>query len=512
MTWRSLLPAFVLLLAPSVWFAASYPDLPLFGRYFDDGLYLSSAKGIADGHGYRIVSLPGAPPQVKYPPLIPFVMALAWRVGTTLPQVFQVASWLAWVPIPLFLAITWIWLQTLPLSKWSIAAILIAFSFNYHLLLQSRLVMTDLWGLDLLLLALTAADKDRPCISGLAAAAGFLARVACLPVFGVIALYFLWTKRYRAAFLFTLCAAPALLWWYARKALLSPQPADSFVYAYSEYGDHFRPGQIVDNLPSFAASMGWLFLSGGPETWWIRFLLPVFAAGGIAGVTRLWKSSPGIRPYVCFGIVYGCIVLCWRFAPSPRFLLPLLPLLAAGVAFEAERLRQLLHASWRKGELAASAIVFILFAFVFSTALYAGIYGCLVKLPHDFAADRIVRQRIEPFHQWARRNLQGSRLVTSYDGMLYLETGLQAARIPDRLQMKDGDRRSMDQVLRDWSAYAVRNGYTHMVITEADFGIEAAPEQLAVVDRFASKLSELDAIYRSPSAVCYRFIRTPASP
>ena len=70
----------------------------------------------------------------------------------------------------------------------------------------------------------------------------------------------------------------------------------------------------------------------------------------------------------------------------------------------------------------------------------------------------------------------------------------------------------MDQVLRDWSAYALRNGYTHMVITEADFGIEAAPEQLAVVDRFASKLSGLEAIYRSPSAVCYRFIRTPASP
>ena len=95
--------------------------------------------------------------------------------------------------------------------------------------------------------------------------------------------------------------------------------------------------------------------------------------------------------------------------------------------------------------------------------------------------------------------------MTSYDGLLYLETGVHGARIPDHLQMKEGERRGMDKILRDWSVYAVRNGYTHMVITEGDFGIEADPAQLALVDGFAKNVPELEVLYRSPSAVCYRF-------
>ena len=96
-------------------------------------------------------------------------------------------------------------------------------------------------------------------------------------------------------------------------------------------------------------------------------------------------------------------------------------------------------------------------------------------------------------------------MVTSYDGLLYLETGVHGARIPYRLQIKEGDRRTMDQVLRDWVSYAIRNDYTHMVITEADFGIEGAPDQLAVIDGFAAKVAELTPVYRSDSVVCYRF-------
>jgi hypothetical protein len=505
MTWVNRLAALVVLLAPSVWLAVSYPDLPLFGRFFDDGLYLSSARGIAEGKGYRIESLPGAPPQVKYPPLVPLVMASAWKAGNTLPEVLRAASWMAWLPFAVFVAIAWLWLRTLPLSRWSVAVILAAVSVNHQLLLQSRLVMTDLWGLDFLLLALWAASRERPRLAGLAAAAGFLARVACLPVVAVISGFFLYRRQFRHAIQFLICATPALLWWFVRKAYLRPQGTDGFLYAYSEYGDHFRPVQILNNLPSFAASAGWLFLSGGPETWWKQFLLPVVTVVGIAGVTRMWRSFPEIRPYAVFGILYSTIVLCWRFAPGPRFLLPLLPLLAAGIAFEAEHLSRILQASWRKGDRTGPAMVVGVFAFLFFTSVHASLYGLCVTMPRDFAADRNLRHSMEPFYEWARKNLQGARVVTSYDGLFYLETGVQGARIPDHFQMKDGDHRSMDAVLRDWSAYAIRNGYTHMVITEGDFGIEAAPDQLALVDAFASKLPELESLYRSPSAVCYRF-------
>ena len=388
---------FTLLLGPSVWLAVSYGDMPLFGRYFDDGLYLSSAKGIAQGRGYRIMNLPGEPPEVKYPPLVPFVMAAAWKLQKSFPSVLGVASWLAWLPFPVVLSTCYCWLRMLPLSPWSISAALLTLSFNYHLLLQSRMLMTDLWGLVFLLSALLAAAHERSVLSGLATSAACLARIACVPVLGAIGLWFLWRKRYREAFLFGVTATPALIWWYLRKALLSAPKADDFVSAYSEYGDYLQPSRLIDNLPSFGASLGWLFLSSGAETAWIHFLVPVLVAVGIVGLVRIWKSCSTVRPYVCFAIVYSSIVLCWGFKPGPRFLIPLLPLFAAGVVFESERMARLLRESWRNGQRAVPLITFALFACVPSALLYSGIYGVVVQMPHDFAADRVVRQRIQPF-------------------------------------------------------------------------------------------------------------------
>ena len=51
-----------------------------FGRFHDDSIYLSSAKALADGQGYVMPSVPGEPPQTKYPPLITFLTAanLCW--------------------------------------------------------------------------------------------------------------------------------------------------------------------------------------------------------------------------------------------------------------------------------------------------------------------------------------------------------------------------------------------------------------------------------------------------
>src|SRR5262245_4383276 len=37
------------------------------GVFHDDAIYVISAKALADGRGYRLINLPGAPPQTKYP-------------------------------------------------------------------------------------------------------------------------------------------------------------------------------------------------------------------------------------------------------------------------------------------------------------------------------------------------------------------------------------------------------------------------------------------------------------
>ncbi len=55
------------------------------GYFHDDGMYWIGGKSLAEGHGYRILSLPDTPFQTKYPPLYPLLLALVWKVFPVFP-------------------------------------------------------------------------------------------------------------------------------------------------------------------------------------------------------------------------------------------------------------------------------------------------------------------------------------------------------------------------------------------------------------------------------------------
>src|SRR5262245_50571225 len=57
-----------------------------FGRGHDDSVYLTTAKALANGEGYRIISLPYEPAETKYPPLYPFLLSLVWRLAPHFPE------------------------------------------------------------------------------------------------------------------------------------------------------------------------------------------------------------------------------------------------------------------------------------------------------------------------------------------------------------------------------------------------------------------------------------------
>jgi len=56
------------------------------GVFHDDGIYLSTAKALAEGQGYRLINLPHAPFQTKYPPLYPALLAILWKLYPTFPD------------------------------------------------------------------------------------------------------------------------------------------------------------------------------------------------------------------------------------------------------------------------------------------------------------------------------------------------------------------------------------------------------------------------------------------
>ena len=64
------------------------------GNFHDDGIYAITAKALAQGQGYRLIDLPGSPPQTKYPILFPGLLALVWKMWPEFPQNVLLMKWL----------------------------------------------------------------------------------------------------------------------------------------------------------------------------------------------------------------------------------------------------------------------------------------------------------------------------------------------------------------------------------------------------------------------------------
>jgi hypothetical protein len=64
------------------------------GIYHDDGVYISTAKALAEGQGYRLINLPDAPVQTKYPLLYPVLLALIWKLWPAFPDNLLAMQWL----------------------------------------------------------------------------------------------------------------------------------------------------------------------------------------------------------------------------------------------------------------------------------------------------------------------------------------------------------------------------------------------------------------------------------
>jgi hypothetical protein len=106
----------LLALVPATRLAWLARDMPHLGHFHDDSIYLVSAKSLAEGHGYRILSLPAEPFQTKYPPLWPLILAAIWKIAPHFPENLKWEMALTWLMLPLFVGLAWRWFRAAGLS------------------------------------------------------------------------------------------------------------------------------------------------------------------------------------------------------------------------------------------------------------------------------------------------------------------------------------------------------------------------------------------------------------
>jgi hypothetical protein len=506
---RRFLPAriivFCCLLAPSAYLAWSFRRMPHLGETGDDQIYLVSAKSLATGGGYRIPSLPGNLYQTKFPILYPLLLSFVWKSAPEFPRNLPIFMILNWLAMPLFLWLAGSTFRRLgfgEIESWGMCALL---ALNPGLIAASITLGPDLIFSVLLLsllLLLSGAEHATAWRSGMAGALGgllYLLRSAGIPLLLTVPLHLLWRRRKVRAGLFFAGMFPLVLAWslYARAHITPPgDPTTVF------YTDYFRdyllnfswrtaPVMLVKNLGWFLEYSGLLtvFIPLSPWPW----LFGVLAVAGAASLVR----RTGFTQYHLFAAAYCAMLVGWAGKPLLRYLLPVTPMLLAGLVHPSASVIGLLAPTARRW---AGPVTFSLLL------CWTAVIGFRPQFDALSRMNRGMQSEAEAY-SWIRNNLPAeASFLARKDGVLYLETGRRATTYqPLKRDEYTGDQEALRRWREALPSFAQVHGaeyaFCDSKMCPGALTDEEAPLARAVLDR------HYRAVYRSGVVTVYKLER-----
>jgi hypothetical protein len=520
---ESRLAVAILLLAamtPSAVLAWRFRDVPDLGTFHDDGIYLVSAQSLARNGEYRIASLPGEPYQTKYPPLYPLLLSLSWRLAPSFPANVPCALLLTWAALPFYLVLAFVLFRDLGFGELPSAFLCLVLGWNFHVTLVSIRLLSDLTFSCLLLASLVIGERAAKrssssslcLLSGLVAGAAYLTRTAGLPLLISSPLCFLLRKQPLRAALFLVALLPSVLGWQLWVSRHLSSQADPLMLYYTDYFGYYRYNVSWHELPSLfsrnlaaltptlesllTASLTVAFPGFDP-----LFLLALLSLAGVGFlVTRglAWH-------YSVFGFSSLLLVLLWHYPPTPRFLLPLDPLLLAGLAIVLRSFFQSLVQSplVRRPLFRVPALSIFGAGLSLLLVWYVQTFEMVVTTLESM---RSRAQAQEPTFDWIARSLPASATFLAYhDPDLYLHTGRHAAAIhvPPRFFE---DPSAIEGLFASQPEFAARHGLQYLLVTPTDFDREFARDRLRLVlGRLVGEPSIFQRLHQAPEAVVYQF-------
>jgi hypothetical protein len=463
----------------------------LVGVFFDDGVYLALARSLAEGHGYHLLYLPGAPGAVHYPFLYPLFLAALWRLGPAFPASLPLLKLSNAVLLGLFAALLVAYLRPrvgLGRRTWPLALVVVAAATALPLVTVATVLFAEPLFLVLAVAACWAADAARSApvrarAWAWAAAAGALAGAAALTrSLGVafvagIAASLLLVRRPRTAAISAAvaaaCLAPWLLWVARHHADVDPV----LIANYGTYGDLVAQAGwtwlSVASLGDLLRPLGAVALA--PFGGWLRVLLGVPAlAVLVLGCGRLTRRAPALGWSL---IAYLAIVAAWPYGPD-RFLWAAWPLLAVAFAVGAVALWERAAGAARRTAVAARLLLGLA---VGAVVVGYGFYQVRGYARGDVARLQLgISATLEEVLPWIRQATAPGGVVAGEDeALLWLYTGRRA--VPNYLWRYRGRGGvSLGPVaLHDW---LLRSEATHVILTGS--GSDAAATIAEVLGRY----------------------------
>ncbi len=492
-------------------------DNPHLGFYHDDGVYWVTAKSIAQGSGYRIVSLPGAPHQTKYPPLFPALLAAAWRLNPEFPANLAIAVWLTWAPLPLFLLLSDRLMAQWNLGGWARLAICAALALNPILAYLATVLLSEIWATCFLLAAVILAGSGKNSwwtisLAGLCAAAAYLTKTLVAPLLLSIPLALAGKRQWRQSALFLACAAPPVLAWHTWSAAHRTALADGTWLYYLDYlgfwsrnlSPALLPTMIYRNIQDLLTSGGdLLFLTLSDAPFLGLHLARLLCIVALVGVVRWVRSSRRLE-YPLFAAGQFAMLSIW-FSANERFLVPILPLLLLGLWVELCHVGRIAQAAWRRPERSQRAAAVIAGAVLMclpAAILLRNAAGVWTDLPSLASSRREAAARRRPVYDWIARNTPpGAAFFADRDTTLHLYTGRPAiaVRHPMRYFYAE-DKAALLNAAGKLTDFAIQQRLDYLLLTPVDFALDWLPaEQRREVSLAVARDPRFRTVFASPA-------------
>jgi hypothetical protein len=415
----------------------------ILGLFHDDGVYAVVAKALADGDGYRIISLPGEPAQTKYPFFYSALLSVIWRLAPQFPANIVYLKSLNVVILLAIFFVSVVYYQRSRKSEGGLAPVVFAaivctnplvFSFTDYVLSDLLLVLLSVW----MLAACRPADDDstftRTPFIGVIAGFACLTRVAAAPMALAGFLHTYISRGARGVGWFagvvSLMIAPWLFWVYGATGQNAGGSLFNYYVSYNFSGGRVGGlaelfGVVVGNARYLADSFQMLYLTE---------LLPGLVIP-LAAITALGMSRSLRRDELAtwsFFLSSVLLLLIWPFNSS-RYCVPLVPvmvlLLFRGVEYAGQWLERFQSIKIFSATLVWFPVAVVLFLNLFWLSSFVlsqhpestrGLYGR--RLPYTWGG-------FEETFAWIRTNTRPDAvLATAYDPMYFLYTGRKAIR------------------------------------------------------------------------------------
>lgn len=451
MTWSNKVSRPMLVLVVALGVAAIVYMLaltPFIGDGYDDARYITLARSLAEGKGYRLLSMPDMPLETKYPPGWPLLLSLVWRIRPFFPAN---GVWFKGMSVLFTLgcvAVVYGWLRWRDGNEGKALLIALLTLFSPHVFGYGTSAFSEMAFafFSLLALWLVGVWQKRPfptfrrtLITALVVAFTLYLRMFGLALVVATLFYLLQTRRDKQVMLLVglilVFVAPLLL----RNYLVnqnSPYVQEFWLKSMEqpELGRITAVDlilRVVNNMRAYllAGLPGAIFPSQVPLTYvnmpaalrigapWlgIDILLAMLVAGGLIGQILFRHALSDW--YVA---AYLGMALLWPWEPT-RFMVPLIPLMFDYFWFELSLLGQLLvhrWPGWQTGlrRLAIAGVVLFILANGWVQALAAVATYRTPVVPPEWQA----RYRL---FEWVKENTHPEDVLASLiDFQLYLYT------------------------------------------------------------------------------------------